>query len=160
MWLPGRPTSSSIPDVSSVARSVRRWMRVVMAWATLAVIAAPAAFGPAIGGVMRELGVSLQEHACKCGMPAGKCGCPECDRLEQDRLHEHQGERVAALKRHCDDDAPAIPFGVLPPAVVAASGATMLPIPRGERLPVTAAGASISSPDDEPATPPPRSASV
>jgi hypothetical protein len=135
-------------------------VRVVLAWATLAVIAAPAAFGPAIGGVMRELGASLQEHVCKCGMPAGKCGCPECDRLEQDRLHEHQAERLAALKRHCDDDAPAIPFGALPSAVLAARGATTLPIPRGERLPVAAAAASFLSPDDEPPTPPPRSASV
>jgi hypothetical protein len=135
-------------------------VRVVLAWATLAVIAAPSAFGPAMGGVMHALGVSMAEHVCKCGMPAGKCGCPECDRLEQERLHEHQSEQLAALKRHCDDDAPAIPFGVLPSAVLAARSATTLPVPRGERLPVAAAARSIPSPLDEPPTPPPRSASV
>jgi hypothetical protein len=155
-----RPTSSTKKGVSPFGRSIRRWVRVVLAWTTLAVIAAPAAFGPAIGGVMHALGVSMTEHVCKCGMPAGKCGCPECDRLEQERLHEHQGERLAALKRHCDDDAPPIPFGALPSAVLAARGATTLPVPRGERLPVAAPGAFFQSAVDEPPTPPPRSASV
>jgi hypothetical protein len=135
-------------------------MRVAIAWGTLAVIAAPAAFGPAIGAVMRELGAATVEHVCKCGMPAGKCGCPECDRLEQERRSEHAREQLATLKRHCDDDAPAIPFGVLPSGVLAARGSAVLPVPRGERLDIATAPLRVSSPDHEPPTPPPRSASV
>jgi hypothetical protein len=158
--LPGSRASLKTYRVSPLARAVRRWVRLAIAWSTLAVVAAPAAFGPSIGVMMRELGASAAEHVCKCGMPVGKCGCPECDRLEQERLQEHAVERLAALKRHCDDDAPAIPFGMLPNGVPAAIDGATLPVPRGERLRIARAVAHVSSPGHEPPTPPPRSASV
>jgi hypothetical protein len=149
-----------VTRVAHAVRATSRAVRLVIAVLTLTVIAAPAAFGPAIGVMMRELGAATAEHVCKCGMPVGKCGCPECDRLEQERLREHVPEHLATLKRHCDDDAPAIPFGVLGAAVLAASSSATLPVPRGERVAVTVASFHLSSPDDQPPTPPPRSASV
>lgn len=146
--------------MSRVAHAVRRWVRLAIALGTLAVIAAPAAFGPAVGVMMRELGAGTSEHLCKCGMAPGKCGCPECDRLEQERRAERASHVLPVLNRHCDDNVPAIPSGVLPAGVLAERGTTILPVPRGERLPVGAAAASLSSCDDQPPTPPPRSASV
>jgi hypothetical protein len=149
-----------IRAAQAAVRASSRAVRLAIAALTLAVIAAPAAFGPSVGVMMRALGAATAEHVCKCGMPAGKCGCPECDRLEQERRREHLPERLATLKRHCDDDAPAIPFGVLPAGVVAAGSSATLPIPRGERIAIVATPLALASPDDEPPTPPPRSASV
>jgi hypothetical protein len=139
---------------------VRDWLRVACATVTLAVIAAPAAFGPAVGVVMRELGAAVEVHVCKCGMPVGKCGCPECDRLEHDRQTEHVSERVATFKRHCSDDTPVMPSAMLPTGVLASSSIVELPLFRGDRVPISSDAASWSSRSDEPSTPPPRHARV
>jgi hypothetical protein len=141
-------------------RATCRALRLAVAVLTLAVIAAPAAFGPAVGVMMRELGAATEQHVCKCGMPVGKCGCPECERLEQERRREHVPEHLATLKRHCDDDAPAIPFGVLPTGVLSAASSATLPVPRSARVVVVVTPYRLSSRDDQPPTPPPRSASV
>jgi hypothetical protein len=135
-------------------------MRIAIAVGVLAVLAAPAAFGPAVGVMMHALGAATAEHVCKCGMPAGKCGCPECDRLEQERRHEHASLAVPALKRHCNDDAPAIPFGVLPAGVLGASAVAAVPAERGDRIRVRAVRVSPDSLRLRPPTPPPRFAAV
>jgi hypothetical protein len=138
-------------------RALRQWVRVACAVVTLVVIAAPAALGGALAPVLRELGEA--GHVCKCGMAPGKCGCPECNRLEQERLTGHQPDPVPTLKRHCDDEAPAMPLGAaLPAGVLAAASSSMLPVPRGERLPVVASSYLHTCTSDEPPTPPPRSA--
>jgi len=138
---------------------LRQWARLVCA-VTLVVLAAPAALGASLGPVLRELGDSTG-HVCKCGMPVGKCGCPACERTEQQRLSEHRTEAAPILKRHCDDDAPAMPLGAaLPARVLAASSDTTMTVPRGDRIPVAATTTSGFFTDHQPPTPPPRSAPV
>lgn len=141
-----------------LARTLRRFLRVVCAVATLLTIAAPAAFGPAVGPVIDRLG-SLHEHVCKCGMAPGKCGCPECERAEQQRL-QGRGRHVApALEDGCDHGNAAVQLSALPPVSLPA-GRTLLPIPRGERLLRGPAGHPALESDVDPPTPPPRLASV
>jgi hypothetical protein len=142
---------------SDVSRSLRRWVRLALAVATLVTIAAPAALGAAMGPILDQLG-SAHEHVCKCGMAPGKCGCPDCDRAEQDRLSEHR-QVSPVLKGGCDQGAPAIQFAALPPAFLPAAG-TLLPAPRGERLARDRASSPIPDHDLDPPTPPPRLASV
>jgi hypothetical protein len=94
-------------------------------------------------------------------MPVGKCGCPSCERAEQQRLSEHRTDAVPTFKRHCDDEAAAMPLGAaLPAGVLAASSDVTMTIPRGDRIPVATTTTSGFSTDDPPPTPPPRSASV
>jgi hypothetical protein len=141
-------------------RSVGECLRLLAAVLTLVALAAPAALGSAMDPVLRMLG-DAHGHVCKCGMAPGKCGCPECDRAEQERLSEHRTEAAPTLKRHCDDEAPAMPLGgALPSGVLAASSAAALPVPRGDRVPVAASATLVPSPETEPPTPPPRIATV
>jgi hypothetical protein len=124
------------------------------------VLAAPAALGGALSPVLQQLG-GATEHVCKCGMPVGKCGCPSCERQEQERLSEHRTEAAPTLKSHCDDDAPAMPLGTaLPSGVLAAASDGALTVPRGDRVPVTTTTTLGFCTDHPPPTPPPRLASV
>ncbi len=151
---------SAVPRLAPSLRALWQKLRLVCAVLTLVAIAAPAALGSAADPVLRLLGDS-HEHVCKCGMPTGKCGCPECDRAEQERLRERQVDPVATLKRHCDDETPAMPLGAaLPAGVLGAASAAGLPVPRGDRMPVAASTTYPTSTNIEPPTPPPRSASV
>lgn len=135
-------------------------LRYAVSVVTLIVIAAPCALGAAMGPMMRELG-EAQSHTCKCGMQPGKCGCPECARLEDERRAEHRQTPEPALKRHCDDDAPAMPLGApLPSGVLAATTTDLLSVPAGDRQPIAAGVAFVPSADLEPPTPPPRIATV
>jgi hypothetical protein len=137
---------------------LRGWIRLACVYVTLAVIAAPSALGAAMGPVLRELGAT-QEHVCKCGMPQGKCGCPECALLELERKAERVPDAIPTLKSHCDDDASAVPFTATAVAVVP---------PQLHVLPATPLDAGVrfapriapASPDLERSTPPPRFASV
>jgi hypothetical protein len=131
---------------------------VVCAYAVLATLAAPAALGPALGPVLRELG-EQQAHLCKCGMAPGKCGCPECARLELERTNAHSPDAIPALRSHCDDDAPTILFGALPAAALASTTGTIA-VPRGERLSPLASDVPPLLPDLAPPTPPPRRAAA
>ncbi len=136
-------------------------MQLATAVLVLVVLAAPAALGPAAGVVLRELGAATQQHVCKCGMAPGKCGCPECAKLERERLAEHVPGPVPAFKRHCDDEAPAMPLGApLPAGVVGGDVLALLPPPAGDRVRVAAAVRLVPSVDHEPPTPPPRIATV
>jgi hypothetical protein len=138
----------------------RRLLWLACAWLTLTVLAAPAALGSAVGPVLRELGANAVEHVCKCGMAPGKCGCPECAHLEEQRLRERLPNPISTLKRQCDDDAPLLPFAAVPGPMLAATSTTVLPVPTGERLPVEAISATPAPRNQEPPTPPPRIASV
>jgi hypothetical protein len=143
-----------VTRVARLALSVRCWLRLVGCYAVLAALAAPAALGPAMGPVLRELGAQ-QVHLCKCGMPEGKCGCPACDRLAQERQHEHAPGTIPAFKNHCDEDAPATPFAALPTGVLAPAVA-VLPVPMGDRVGRVAFRLRPTLRDPEPPTPPPR----
>lgn len=142
-----------------LARLLRGWVRLVCVYATLAAIAAPCALGAGMGPVLRELGLASQEHVCKCGMPQGKCGCPECALLEVERSAGKMPDAVPTLKRHCDDDAAAVPFSATAVAVVPPGLDVMpaAPLDSGRQLVPRAAPAS---PDLARSTPPPRYASV
>jgi hypothetical protein len=150
---------STVPRVAHLQRVLRQWARLVCAM-TLVALAAPAALGASLGPVLRELGESTA-HVCKCGMPVGKCGCPACERTEEQRLSEHRTEAAPTLKRHCDDDAPAMPLGAaLPAGVLAASSDAFLTVPRGDRIPAATTTTHGYTTDHPPPTPPPRIASV
>lgn len=143
---------------SDVGRSLRRWLRLALAVATLVTIAAPSALGAAIGPILDQLG-SAHEHVCKCGMAPGKCGCPDCDKAEQERLHDRGHQVTPVLKSGCDQDAPSIQFAAMPAAFLSAPG-TLLPAPRGERLARDPALSPFLQHDLDPPTPPPRLATV
>lgn len=126
-----------------------------MAWAlvTLLVVAAPAAFGPALDPVLRLLG--QVGHACQCGMEPGTCGCPECARLERQRLAERpRGGDKPTFEKACAQN-PAIRTAALPTSVTAAGPAALV-APRGERVALNRAPALRAGTDAEPPTPPPR----
>jgi hypothetical protein len=135
-----------------------RWVRLACAVATLVTVAAPAALGPAMAAVLDRLG-SMHEHVCKCGMAAGKCGCPECAQDEQQRLHARGHQVASVLKSVCDQEAPAIQLATMPPTALAAASVA-LPVPRGERLTLDPISRPPLDRDIDPPTPPPRLASV
>lgn len=63
----------------------------------------PVLVGPATMPLVRALG-GLETHHCACGMEAGKCGCPECGRLEQQRRADDEELRgQATWKVGCGD---------------------------------------------------------
>jgi hypothetical protein len=77
----------------------------------------PIALGPATMPLVRALG-GLEEHHCACGMKAGKCGCPECARIEEVRkLDDEHVRGQPLLKSSCDDGsaltAPALAHATL-----------------------------------------------
>ena len=145
-----------VVSIRRLAQPLRRWLRLACVWGVLSTIAAPAALGAAMGPVLRELGMGT-EHMCMCHMPAGKCGCPECARLEAERLRERPVAAVPTWKSGCDDDAPATPFSALPAAVLP-SCETVLAAPVGDRVSRLWWSAPPPALDREPATPPPRRA--
>jgi hypothetical protein len=140
--------------MARAAPSIRRLLRLMCAYAVLATLAAPAAFGPALGPMLRELGAQ-QVHLCKCGMPVGKCGCPDCERLEEQRQRDLAPSVLPALRRHCDDDAPAILVAALP-AMALTSSVGVLPVPRGDRVSRLSRDVPPPHPSPDPPTPPPR----
>lgn len=149
-----------MPAARPLLLALRRFLRVACAYGVLMVVALPAALGASMGPVMRELGAEAQEHLCKCGMPAGKCGCPECERLEHARQRARAADPAPAIKGGCDSDAPAVLFAALPTALLPAASTSLLPVPRTARLPVLALDLPRSLPDAQPPTPPPRSTTV
>lgn len=115
------------------------------------VVMLPVALGPARATIERALG-GEPSHACACGMKRGTCGCPECERLEQEakKISKH-----VAVRNACEDDgglvrAPAAPIVTPPNAPLVVARASSVP----QELP------SVSSLDSqlarEPSTPPPR----
>jgi hypothetical protein len=140
---------------------LRRRAWLACTWLVLVVLAAPAALGPATGPMLRELGVAMTEHVCKCGMPAGKCGCPECERLEHLLASGRRtAEGTSLIKPQCDDDAPLVRFAALPSAVIAATRAVRLPVPAADGVRFYASASLLTRPADRPPTPPPRLATA
>jgi hypothetical protein len=131
---------------------------VAFAIMALLVVAAPAAIGAAMIPLARELG-GQQDHLCKCGMRPGRCGCPECARLERERLREREPESALALKSHCDDDATAFAIAQMQSTLPPSRTAT-LPAAPGEPAATITRVPPIARPIDAPPTPPPRSVPV
>ena len=152
------PRTKHVSTRVTLSRALRRWRVLACALATLFAVAAPAALGPALGPLLKELG-GQEEHVCKCGMAPGKCGCPECAQADRERLRERMPDAVPVLKDDCDKDAPAFAFAALPTGPLPPARA-VLPVPAGERIPMSAASTVPFDRNLEPPTPPPRLASV
>jgi hypothetical protein len=96
---------------------------------------------------------------CKCGMPQGKCGCPECALLEMQRKAARVPDVAPTLKSHCNDDPAAVPFTATAVAIVPPQLHVLPATPLDTGLRSLACTAP-ASPELERSTPPPRSASV
>ena len=75
------------------------------------VVMLPVALGPARTTIERALG-GEPAHTCACGMKRGTCGCPACERLEQEAK---KASKHVAIRNACEDDdgfvrAPAVPL--------------------------------------------------
>lgn len=136
---------------------VRRILHLVVVTTVAVILAAPLLFGPGANAFLRALGGDA-EHRCACGMVAGKCGCPECERLEHQEQHEAEALRGhAVLKSTCANDDAIPGYGSLP--VVAAPLAMALPHAAFEMREIFVVDVTDSSLErGPPPTPPPRSA--
>jgi len=85
----------------------------------LAFVLLPLALGPAMSSFAIALG-GAPEHLCACGMKAGTCGCPECERRER-LLRTDDAPPVPntrAVLGSCDDHGRGSLAASLPPAIV------------------------------------------
>jgi hypothetical protein len=126
----------------------------VVRFALAFVLLAPLALGPALGPLTRALG-GVDEHRCACGMVRGKCGCPECERLEHERLRERAPRPYPVLRAQCGDNEVMTGSLGLPPTLPATI-ALFLPPLRPSIAGLRKATEAPSRERDEPATPPPR----
>jgi hypothetical protein len=122
------------------------------------VLLLPILLGPATMPLLRALG-GAEEHHCACGMIAGKCGCAECERLEQrQKLDDELVRGQPLLRSSCDDGtaatAPTLARATLAPAFAVpwATSEACLFVPRSRAV------SSRGRPS--PPTPPPRDARV
>lgn len=132
--------------VSCEAQRVVRWPIALLLLAAL-----PMALGPQ---AMRLL-VGQADHRCMCGMKAGTCGCPECERLERTRQHdlEHPPTYPVVTGKCSSDIATAPPFAVtavVPAPVEVRQAANLGRAPMWFLLPLQSVELS------PPPTPPPR----
>jgi hypothetical protein len=114
---------------------------------------APLWLGPALSPIMAA--ATEAQHVCACGMTPGTCGCPECERVERERLSEKSAPPFPTLKGECDTGSPVLSAVAIPPSILPASLSLTPPTfvalaPATPRVPL----ASLASP--RPPTPPPR----
>jgi hypothetical protein len=118
------------------------------------IAAAPVLLGAVFTPLLRVLHVEVV-HLCACGMPAGKCGCAECQRLERLRHQDGAPGHEATLRSGCSDDEAPIPATAVPPYVLPASWA--LREPALDRVVPAREFRSLHGLEGEgPPTPPPR----
>jgi hypothetical protein len=115
------------------------------------VVMLPVALGPARTTIERALG-GEQTHTCACGMKRGTCGCPECERTQQEA--KKVSKRVT-VRNACENDdglarAPAAPIVTPPNAPLVVARATSI---AQERPSVSSIHSQLVR---EPSTPPPR----
>jgi hypothetical protein len=137
---------------------LRRRLDALLGFAAVLAVLAPLLLGPALGPVTRALG-GVDEHRCACGMVRGKCGCPECEHLEQARLREQAPRPYPELRSQCGADDPVTPVAALP-AGLTTPFAALLPRPETRIVKLERPVEARSRGADEPATPPPRRATV
>ncbi len=126
-----------------------------MALAVATLLAAPLLCGNAFGAWLRVVAPAVA-HTCACGMKAGTCGCPDCERMERAHLEERAPKPYRVLRSQCDDDGEMVPTGTVPPSTIASPAFVVAP--SESRL---IASRPLTSPESrerrEPAKPPPRS---
>jgi hypothetical protein len=110
---------------------VGSWVRMALArtvgLALALVLLAPILLGPAIGPVTRALGGEAQ-HLCACGMIAGTCGCPECEKIEHQRHRQNLPRAYPVIKGQCGGEDTPVAFAPLP-NVAPASVSLLVPKP-------------------------------
>jgi hypothetical protein len=117
-------------------------------------LAAPMLLGPALAPVLRVLRVEAV-HLCACGMPAGKCGCPECERIERQQQGYPSPCREPVLTASCQNDGAAVSAGsgflyVLP------AGCSLRQQERGAVLAQRRLAGWLGFEGEGPPTPPPK----
>src|SRR5580704_10222977 len=78
----------------------RALLHRLAALAALLLLIAPIWLGPAMAPLARALGGGV-DHACSCGMSAGRCDCPECN--------DRGPHAYPTCKSSCDDAAAPLP---------------------------------------------------
>jgi|HubBroStandDraft_2_1064218.scaffolds.fasta_scaffold133171_3 hypothetical protein len=136
----------------------RRLLETVLALAVALAVLAPMMLGPAFAPLARALGGD-GEHRCACGMVQGTCGCPECARIEHQRVREHAPFPYPVLRSQCEGDEVAPGFAALPVALAAPEGLVIARAVEARVLPIRPPQA-LSRESSEPTTPPPRDATV
>jgi hypothetical protein len=114
----------------------------------------PMVLGPALVPLARAWG-GVDSHVCACGMARGTCGCPECEKLEHERLREHAPRPYPVLRAYCGGDEVASGYSALPPATPLPKGVLLPRSPR-ERVALERPAEAFSRDLAEPATRPPR----
>jgi len=132
----------------------RRLAGLLVAFAVAFAIVAPMTLGPAMGPLTAALGGAF-EHRCACGMVPGTCGCPECARVEHQRLRDHAPVPYSIVRSQCEDDEVAPGFVGLPLALAAPPGFIIME-PAESTLVLPRPPEALSREETEPSTPPPR----
>lgn len=135
-------------------RFLHRMLETLAALTLALALLAPMMLGPSFGTFVRALGGEA-DHKCACGMPEGTCGCPECARIEHQRLRERAPARYPVLRSQCDGNAVTAGMGAVPLAIEA-PGAFVVAQALEFRV-TLARPTEVRSLDlAEPSTPPPR----
>jgi hypothetical protein len=133
------------------------WARAALertlAFVCALVLLAPMILGPALGPVTKALG-GEPRHLCACGMVAGTCGCPECEKAEHQRQSDNALHSYPVLKGKCAGDETPVTFAPLPAATPALLAFVSPRTPAEPAVPVTQA-AWVSLERLRPPTPPP-----
>src|SRR5271170_4470295 len=106
----------------------RRLVETLAALLVALAVLAPMMLGPALSPLAQALG-AVAEHRCACGMAPGTCGCPECARIEHQRLRERAPAPYAVLRSQCERNEVAPGFTALPPVLEAPPGSIIARAP-------------------------------
>ena len=128
---------------------LRRLVTSTKVLVAMLAIFAPMSLGPATGALARAVGAI--HHACACGMAPGKCGCPECERLEREATR-----RTArpVLEANCERET-AAPQASWPPCTIPRESGVLALDLRGA-IDLTSPAQLKPFDSDGPPTPPPR----
>jgi hypothetical protein len=130
---------------------IAHWVRSAHAFAAVITLLTPLWLGPTLAHVVRV--ADEMSHTCACGMAPGKCGCPTCIRLEQER--HHRSGVLPVVRATCDEDSTPLPSA--PVSVCALQPSVALPIGLdGSLISVHALGPPYLRIPDGPPRPPPR----
>jgi hypothetical protein len=131
-------------------------------WVVLVAALSPLWLGPALTPVL--VAVAEAHHVCACGMAVGTCGCPECDRVEHDRLSRTDGvskvpRPYPVLKGECDQGQAVLSTVAVPPSVIPASF-SLADVITGTMLETPAPAVLASLEPQRPPLPPPRGSQI
>jgi hypothetical protein len=136
--------------------SSRRPVDAVLGLALALALLLPMILGPALVPVTRWLG-GADAHLCACGMAPGTCGCPECEKLEQQQLAEHAPHAYPVVRGQCEKDGVAPAYAAMPPMTAPVTDVLVAPSPEVASAREAPPGSRSRGPA-EPVTPPPRAA--